>query len=74
MTSNLYAAPSDDMCGEDLMADAVLSNSSTGNFARGSGSLEDYNGDTREDPNHGHDKRDPSVKEGGVLGWLRGTQ
>ncbi len=71
MSSNLYAAPSDDMCGA-AAADAVISNSSTGNYARGSGSLDDYNGSTREDPDHGHEKRDENLNGGSIMGWIRG--
>jgi len=73
MSSNLYAAPSDDVCGS-ISDEMIASNSATGNYARGSGSLEAYNGATREDPNHGHTKRDKSGKETGIMSWLRGTQ
>ena len=73
MSSNLYGAPSQDMCaaGADY---ATLTNGSTGDYARGSASIEDYNGATRADPSHGHVKRDPGVRgKSGFLGFLRGT-
>ena len=72
MSSNLYGAPSQDMCAAETNF-ASLTNGSTGDFARGSASIDEYNAVTRTDPSHGHAKRDPGVSgKTGLLGFLRG--
>jgi len=68
MSSNLYGSPSQDMCGESPNF-AALTNGKTGDFARGSSSIEDYNAVTRSNPSHGHDRRDKALKAA-----LRGTK
>ncbi|MEQ8557119.1 MAG: holdfast anchoring protein HfaB [Henriciella sp.] len=60
MMANLYAVPSSDVC--DATRGAISTNGTTGDFEPFGGSLEDYNGPSREQVAAWHDKRDPVLR------------
>ena len=60
MMANLYAVPSSDVCGSTR--GAISTNGTTGDFEPFGGSLEDYNGPSREQVAAWHDKRDPGLR------------
>ena len=60
MMANLYAVPSSQIC--DATVGAISTNGTTGDFEPFGGSLEDYNGPSREQVAAWHDKRDPNLR------------
>lgn len=60
MMANLYAVPSSDIC--TSTEGAISTNGVTGDFEPFGGSLEDYNGPSREQVAAWHDKRDPALR------------
>ena len=60
MMANLYAVPSSQIC--EATVGAISTNGTTGDFEPFGGSLEDYNGPSREQVAAWHDKRDPNLR------------
>ena len=60
LMANLYAVPSSQIC--DATVGAISTNGTTGDFEPFGGSLEDYNGPSREQVAAWHDKRDPNLR------------
>jgi len=60
MSSNLYGAPQQDMCGAGYKQ--ASTNSITGNYARGTAPLTTYNGAHRSSVSHGNSNRDKALR------------